>query len=111
LGVLNLPETTRIVRKIRQMVPEQSADCKVSISKFSETLINHLSEVSPATSQNIENPGGMEGYAAEQELHAQQQHVNGSHIPMSDSQQHIAHDRRRQSSIHKQASIEVNNLQ
>jgi hypothetical protein len=69
-------------------------------------LLNFLREVSPATSQNIENPGGMDGYAAEQELQ-QQHHVNGSTMPMSGSQQQMAHERRRQSSIHKQASIEV----
>lgn len=49
----------------------------------------------------------MDGYAAEQELQLQH-HVNGSTIPMSGSQQQMAHDRRRQGSIHKQASIEVN---
>lgn len=49
----------------------------------------------------------MDGYAAEQELQ-RQHHVNGSTIPMSGSQQQMAHDRRRQGSIHKQASIEVN---
>lgn len=60
--------------------------------------------MSPANSELVENPGGMDGYAAEQE----QQHLNGSSpMPESNSQQQLMDDRRRQSSIHKQASIEV----
>jgi hypothetical protein len=54
----------------------------------------------------MENPGGMESYAEEQE----RQRLNGSLVNAqmsSSASQQLMNERRRQGSVHKQSSVEV----